>query len=561
MFIDARQVTTGTAIETDLAIVGGGAAGISLASELAGAGFTVAVLESGALDFAWPAQSLYSATNIGLPYYALDVCQLRYFGGSTNAWGGWCRPLDPIDFEERPWVEHSGWPFSLAKLGPYYRRAHDLCQVASDDYDPEHAIAEIGHPRATLLPFDPATLETSIYRFSAPTRFGQVYREVLRRAENVRCYLNANVLAIKTTEDARSVTRLAVGCLSGTRFDVAAKHYVLAAGGIENARLLLASRDAAANGLGNQYDLVGRYFMEHPHTKRALFVRRHSLAAALYGETFHGRGIIARVSLPAARQRREQLLGYSANIHPVYFGHDSRGWLALRKLVLSLSPSRRSDPLIRLPPYGHKGLTLGEFFDMVRQFDKMTIAAALGLLQPSRFISGFVLESKPEQAPNRESRVALDDKRDAFGLNRVKLDWRMLPIDRRTAVRGEELIDAELRRLGIGEVAPLAPAEIESWPANLEGGWHQLGTTRMNGDARHGVVDANGRVHGMSNLYVTGGSIFPTGGVAPPTLTIVALAVRLAHHLRDQFLREGSSPSADPSWQVEAAPRVGSRLA
>jgi choline dehydrogenase-like flavoprotein len=142
-----------------------------------------------------------------------------------------------------------------------------------------------------------------------------------------------------------------------------------------------------------------------------------------------------------------------------------------------------------------------------------------------------VLESKPEQAPNPASRVTLDDELDAFGLRRIKVDWRMLPIDRQTAVRGEEIVDAELRRIGIGALGPLPAKEIEGWPENLESGWHQLGTTRMHSDERRGVVDATARVHGLSNLYVVGGSVFPTGGTAPPTLTIVALALRLAAHL------------------------------
>ncbi len=537
MFIDAGQVSNGALVEADIVIVGAGAAGISLALELTGSGLAVCLLESGGMKFALPNQSLYSGLNVGLPYHALDICQLRYLGGSTNAWGGWCRPLDPIDFETRPWVEQSGWPFAISELAPFYRRAHELCQVASDDYDPERAVAELGHPRAKLLPFDPARLETLIYRFSPPTRFGQVYREALRRADNLRCYLNANVLAIKTDALARTVTRLAVGTLSGVHFEVAARHYVLAAGGIENARLLLLSNDVVANGLGNQHDLVGRFFMAHPHTKRQLIVPTRRLATGLYGEMFHGRAVMARISLPEALQRQERLLNYSANLHAVYFGQDSQGWLALRKAVLSLSRSRRSDPYVRLPPYGRKGLSRLEIFDMVRQFDRTVLAALLRLFQPNRFISGFVLESKPEQAPNPNSRVTLDDARDAFGLRRVKVDWRMLQIDRRAAVRGEEIIDAELRRLGIGSMVPLTPAEIDNWPGNLEGGWHQLGTTRMHADAKHGVVDPNARVHGMSNLFVAGGSVFPTGGSAPPTLTIVALALRLASHLRENIFR------------------------
>jgi choline dehydrogenase-like flavoprotein len=540
MFIDARQVASGVVIETDIAIVGAGAAGISLALELTGIGLSVCLLESGGMEFSWPSQSLYTALNVGLPYYALDFCQMRFLGGSTNCWGGWCRPLDPIDFESRPWVEQSGWPFTMSALAPFYRRAHEICQVASDDYGTEHAVAELDHPRAKPLPFDPSRLETTIYRFSAPTRFGQVYREALRRAQDLRCYLNANVLAIKTDAMARTVTRLAVGTLSGVRFEVAARYYVLSAGGIENTRLLLLSNDVVANGLGNQRDLVGRFFMEHPHTKREVIVPTRRLTSALYGERFHGRAIMARMSLPDALQRREKLLNYGANLHALHFGQDSQGWLALRKLVLSLSRSRRTDPFIRLRPFGHKGLSLQQVYDMVRQFDRMTIAAFLRLFQPNGFISTFLLESKVEQAPNPDSRVTLDDARDAFGLRRVKLNWRMLPIDRRTVVRGEEIIDAELQRLGIGRLAPLPPSEFEGWPDNLEGGWHQLGTTRMHADPRHGVVDANGCVHGMSNLFIVGGSVFPTVGSAPPTLTIIALTLRLAYHLKQNIFRIGS---------------------
>jgi choline dehydrogenase-like flavoprotein len=556
MFIDARTVAANAVVDADLCIVGAGAAGISLVQDLIATGVDICLLESGALDFDPLTQSLYQGTNVGLPYFDLDVCQIRYFGGNTNAWGGWCRPLDPIDFAARPWVENSGWPIAAAALQPYYRQAHALCQIRGDDYDPARAAAEIGHRRALVLPFDPARLETSIYRFSAPTRFGQVYREALRQAANLRCYLNANVLKLETSEGARAVTQAVVGCLCGTRFKVRAKYFVLAAGGVENTRLLLLSNDVIAAGLGNQHDLVGRYFMEHPHTKRVLFATRRSMPTALYGLGFRDNEISARLALTPALQEREALLNYSGNIHPVYFAHGSEGWLAFRKFVLSLSRSRRSDPYIRFPPYGPKGLTLRQVYDIVRQLDKVTFAAFLQLFQPNRFISGYVLESKSEQAPNRESRVSLDLKRDAFGLNRIKLDWRTLPIDRRTVVRAEEIVESELRRLGIGRLAPLAAAEIEGWPANLEGGWHQIGTTRMHDDPRRGVVDANGKVHGVANLFIAGSSTFPTGGAAPPTLTIVALALRLADHLRGivaarprtalRSLETGAAVAAEP---------------
>jgi len=532
MFIDARSVTTGAMIEADICVVGAGAAGITLAQEFIGSSVTVCVLESGGLDFGWQTQSLYTGANVGLRYFDLDVCQIRYFGGNTNAWGGWCRPLDPIDFSQRSWVANSGWPFPAAELRSYYREAHALCQIASDDYDPERAVAEIGDRRARLLPFDPRKLEASIYRFSAPTRFGQVYRDAVQKAANIHCYLNANVLKIKTSDDAKTATEVAVGALSGTRFSVVAKYFVLAAGGVENTRLLLLSNDVIVGGLGNQNDLVGRFFMEHPHTKRRMLARARAMSSAFYGLAFRDHALSARLSLPVALQEREELLNYSGNIHAVYFGHNTPGWLAFRKLVLSIDPARQSDPYVRFPPYGRRGLTLKEVFDIARQFDRVTLAAFLQYFQPDRFISAFVLESKSEQAPNPDSRVTLDHPRDAFGLNRVKLDWRMLPIDRRTVVRAEEIISDELQRLGIGRLQRLPAEEIEGWPANLEGGWHQIGTTRAADDPKRGVVDRDCRIHGMANLFIAGSSVFPTAGAAPPTLTIVAMALRLADHLR-----------------------------
>lgn len=538
MFIDARGLSPGATVAADICIVGAGAAGLTIAREFAGTAVNICLLESGDLRFRWDTQSLYRGENIGHPYFDLDVCQIRYFGGNTNAWGGWCRPLDAIDLEPRAWVIDSGWPFPLAALDPYYRAAHAVCQLPTMDYNAQSWCERLGRRDARHLSFDPRKLEPSVYQFSPPTRFGRAYRAVVGRAANVRCLLNANVLKIRTTEDARSVTHLDVGTLAGNRFVVTAPLFVLAAGGIENARLLLLSNEVMAAGLGNHNDLVGRYFMEHPHTKRHLLSTRRAAPVALYGLRFHDQGVSVRLDLPPAVQEREALLHYSANIHPVYQGHGSNGWLAFRKLVLSLAPSRRTDPYVRFPPYGRKGLSVHQFWDVVREFDQVTIAAFLQLLQPEKLIAGYVLESKPEQAPNRDSRIMLGQERDAFGLNRVRLDWRMLPIDLHTLRRGEEIIGEELQRLGIGALSPLPQDEMDGWPANLEGGWHQMGTTRMHVDPRHGVVDPDCLVHGMSNLFIAGASVFPTGGAAPPTLTVVAMALRLVAHLKKRLAGE-----------------------
>jgi choline dehydrogenase-like flavoprotein len=534
MFVDARTIPDGTLIETGLCIVGAGPAGITLAREFAATGIAVCLLESGGLAFERAAQALAEGATAGWPYTGLDTCQLRYFGGNGNAWGGWFRGLDELDFASRPWVEDSGWPFSAPELAPYYAAAHRVCEVASADYDVERAVAALADPRAGLIPFDPGRLESILYRFSPPTRFGQTYREAIENAANIRCLTHAHALGIRAAAgDVPEATRLSVGCLEGGRFEVAARVFVLAAGGIENARLLLLSNDVRPQGLGNEYDLVGRYFMDHPHVKRPLVADGTKAALGLYGLSFRGRGIAVGISLPAAVQEAEGLLNYKASIYPVYPGQGSRGWQSFRNLVLSLAPSWRTDPYDRFAlPFAEKRISAQQIWDILRQFPQVTLGAFAQVLKPDRLVSAFLLESKPEQAPNRASRVVLERERDPFGLNRARLEWRLQPIDRRTVVRAEEIIDAELRRLGIGRLAPLPQDLREEWPADFSGGWHQIGTTRAHADPRKGVVDAQCRVHGVANLFVAGASVFPTGGAVSPTPTVLALTLRLADHLK-----------------------------
>ena len=536
MFIDARQIPSGSVIDCGLCIVGAGAAGITLAHRLRDSGIDLCLLESGGLALDWETQSLGQGANLGQAYSDLDSCQLRYFGGNTNAWGGWVRPLDEIDFERRSWVPQSGWPFAQSELAPYYDAVHRLCEVEDTGYDVRAAIDKLGSRDAQLIPFDDAKLETVLYRFSPPTRFGQTYREALRSAGNVRCLTNATVLAIKASADATRVERLSVGCLSGGGFAVTAKIFILAAGAIENARLLLLSNDVAANGLGNTHDNVGRYFMDHPHPKRTLLARRCTIPLGLYGLSFRDRGVAVGLSLPRAVQAKEELLNYKASIYPVYAGQASRGWYSFRNLVLSLSPHWRSDPYDRFSlPFARKGISARQIWDIARQFDKVTIAAFAQLLKPDRLVSRFILESKPEQAPNRDSRVTLSRDRDALGRNRVSVDWRLSANDVRTVARAEEIVDGELRRLGIGELAP-CEERPEERAATFVGGWHQIGTTRAHEDPKQGVVDADCRVHGITNLFIAGASVFPTGGAVSPTPTILALTLRLADRI-ERLLR------------------------
>jgi choline dehydrogenase-like flavoprotein len=546
MIIDARQIDRDTEIETDLCIIGAGAAGVTIARAFDGKDIRICLVESGGLEYDALNNSLYRAKNIGHPYWPLDECQCRFFGGNTNCWGGWCRPFDELDFQSRSWVLDSGWPFNYSELAPYYGPAHKIVEIPSDSYVPEEKVSELADGQAHLLKVSSERLETLIYQFSPQTKFRLVYIDSIKNSNNIKCLLHANVTNIETTHDAREVARVAIGCLNGNRFSVRAKTFVLAAGGTENPRLLLNSRNIMSCGLGNEYDLVGRFFMEHPHTRRRIIPMSKRAPVALYGLRFYQRGVSARLSLTAATQEREGLLNYSANIHRVYLGSLGRGWLSLRKIVLAFKGNRRGDPFLRMPPYGLKRVTPWDIWQIARNLPLNTFGGFLQLFQPNMFVQGYILESKSEQAPNRDSRIMLQSDRDPFGLNRVSLDWRTLPIDRQSVIRAEEIVEDELRRLNIGTLEPLSPEELVDWPkkgnleeggwqTGLEGGWHQLGTTRMNDDRRKGVVDRHCRMHGTSNLFICGGSVFPTVGAGPPTLTIIALALRLSEHLMQRF--------------------------
>lgn len=532
MFLDARQIERDTDLDTDLCIVGGGAAGITLARRFMGGQTRVCLIESGGLSFDAATQTLYQGENVGIDYYPLDVCRLRFFGGSTNAWGGWCRPLDEIDFESRPWIAGSGWPFGYDSLEKYYAEAHKICQIDNPQYDASDHLENIGDKYTSILPIDPGQFETTVYTFSPPTRFGRTYAEEIRRSSNITCLLHANVTNIDTTDDVGAVTGVRISCIGGNKFTVRAKTFVLAAGGVENARLLLLSNDKRAAGLGNDHDLVGRYFMEHPQTERRLVSVRPDAPLDFYGLNYVQSSISARLSLTPGIQRQNELLQYSANIKPVYVGEDSAGWMSFKKLYEWLHPKWSIDPISRFPPYEPKGFRLEHPINMTRDAIKLSKAVLGNALKPKQLISHFVLQSKSEQEPNPDSRIRLTTQRDLLGQNRVELDWRMSSLDRRTMCVAEDILDEEFKRLDIGRLDDRGDGEEEAWPSSLHGGWHQLGTTRMHDDPKRGVVDANSQVHGLSNLFVAGGSVFPTSGVTTPTLTIVALAVRLADHLQ-----------------------------
>lgn len=523
MFIDARTVEKGSSLTADVCIIGGGAAGITVAREFLGSEAQVCLLESGAFEFENATQTLYEGSNVGFPYYDLRVLRLRFFGGTTNHWGGWCRPLDEIDFEARPGIPHSGWPFGRQHLDPFYRRAHEVCEIGPFDYNVDNWVSE-AQPR---LPLPEDKFVTGAMLRSPPTRFGQVYRDAIDKSSTVKAYLNANVVEIATDPAGSSIAHLRVATLDGNEFTVGAKYFILATGAIENARLLLASNRVQSTGLGNDHDHVGRYFMEHLMLPGAMLLPSDPEASLeLYYEPLaeNVRGVGFLHVAPEV-MRAEQLLNTRILLMPGVAQElamkDSDGVLSAVMLWSAMRSGRTPENLS------------AHVSNIVNDLDKIAVYSYRRAFREAA--APVSLQHQIEQAPNRDSRVKLGAERDALGVPRVELDWRFGELERRTLRRVNELLAQQVGAASIGRIRIVEDEEETGWPPGVRGGWHQMGTTRMSADASQGVVDPNCRVHNVANLFVAGSSVFPTAGTTNPTLTIVALALRLADHIKEQL--------------------------
>lgn len=542
MLLDLHGLEDGTAIDADVCIVGAGVAGITLARALDGRGLSIALLESGGADYEPETQSLYAGPNAGMPYYPLDESRLRFFGGSTNVWGGRCAPLEPVDFEERPWVPHSGWPISYEVLLPYYEKAHRLLGLGPFVYGPG-LWRELGldPPR-----FDARFLITRFWRFDEKDdRFTLPECGDLVRSANVTIVLHANVVRVCATPQADAVKRVEARTLAGRRTEVRARAFVLACGGIENARLLLASNDVEPGGIGNAHDRVGRFFMEHPHGRAGFLLtdKAYDLWRLFQKRHRPGAEPLAPLILPSRRLQEEAGILNTAITLKLQRRPD-RGVRLEKQIYFRLK--HRIDPT-------HSGRRLWHTYRDVRGWLARYVRPAHARLRNKLGLTGLAAIVRAEQAPNPSSRIMLSPEKDELGMPRAKLSWQLTALDKHTVSVLADVLGRELERLGVGRMPKSEWLENESlqWPFDKTvgnhpiGGYHHIGTTRMSAHAASGVVDPDCRIHGYRNLYVAGSSVFPTAGWANPNLTIVALALRLADRLATAVRTDGLETPAE----------------
>jgi choline dehydrogenase-like flavoprotein len=517
MLLDFREAAVPELLQADLCIVGGGAAGITIARAFIDSGWTVILLESGGLEPEARVQDLYRGEN-PRGDFTLHESRFRLLGGTTAVWGGWCAPFDDIDFESRDWVPHSGWPITRQTLLPWYRRAQDLCQLGVFRYD----VADWPGLAAQTLGLDAARLSHRLWQLSPPTRFGETYRGELTAAPNIKLLLHATATEIVTGDSAEAVTEIRFANLHGRRGRVRARCYVAACGGIETPRLMLLSRGVEAEGLANGHDLVGRYFMEHPHpdTGGVLLsgdVRRFD---AYVRRTFGDDGIVVAFGPSADAQRRLRILNSSIAVGGALRLGPTEAWDSLTKLARAIE--HRHWPASAAT---HVGNVLGNLDGLMREGYRR---------RRHRPVHGYRFIARTETAPDPANRVMLSDERDTLGQRRARLQWRPGNAERVTVEKTMLLIAAEFGRLDVGRIRlnELLLEDDDRWSENLSWFGHHMGTTRMSETPHTGVVDANCRVHGLANLYIAGSSVFPTSSYANPTLTLLALSLRLADHLK-----------------------------
>jgi choline dehydrogenase-like flavoprotein len=508
-FIDARALPDASRIESDLVIIGGGMAGIALAKELAGGPLKVAILESGGREMEDETQALYAGSDVvrardnpDKPFDDYPIqSRARVLGGSGMVWGGKCAPLDPADFAARPWAPHSGWPVTREQMQPFYDRACDLLEIPR--FDADNPVFQ-GQDRKPLA-LDPDGF------FSAPRAFSRYsgrsdktafdrFRTDFAEAANITVYLHANVTKIRLNMAGDQVEGLDVACLDGKRHTARGATYVLAVGGLENVRLLLASNDVRPEGIGNQHDLVGRFFQGH--VTYALDGDAESEGTAVHISREAPMGLYLApgrasahcvLASGAAAQARMKTGNFTATLYEGEATETETPTQAETKAI------RRSAARIDGGAKGD-GQLLG-FFAMTEHF------------------------------PNPDSRVTLDaSAKDALGMPRLRLEWTYAKADWDSLERSTAGLGDALGASGQGRLC--WPVERQRLLEISSASRHHMGTTRMNADPRLGVVDPDLRVHETPNLYVAGSSAFPTSGIANPTLTILALVMRLADHLK-----------------------------
>jgi len=524
IFRNADHLEQNETLQTDICIVGGGAAGISLALELEKSRFRVMLLESGDIAPLDAADKLDTLEIAGYPLNTKARVRRRCLGGTTVSTYGRSVILDKIDFEDRPWVTDNPWPVAEAELRPWYPQAARILGLSHPrllhaEHWAEHPVARASKSR---------NLAVRIHRWGKHINLGCAWAGDLRKSKQVEIILRATVVSCQSETEKTRVRQLAVRGLNGGHFTVRARAFVLACGGLENARLLLLSqRENAAPAIN--WEPVGRYYMNHPRTEQTASLRlnplhprwRDCVRLLVMHRDRRVKGRLQFGFSPSENlQRSEGLL----NVSSFFYAVSDEKARAARNALLQVKDS-----------WARKQTKLFSALGQLGRHVPLLASGALHQMQLKPFRPDhLVVVDQCEQPPDPESRVLLGEARDPFGSPLLKLDWRIAPATTDSLRRLHGLMAPAFSSLGLGQFESRL-LDDPHWVPDYGDCAHPTGATRMSQSDRKGVVDSQCQVHGLHNLFVVGSSVFPVGGHANPTFNIIALAVRLASLLKKEL--------------------------
>lgn len=516
MITNYNEGDTSTVYECDICIVGSGAAALALLAKLYDTRYQVVVLEAGGEDITTQNQEIY---NVTAPYHAFPGAlegRFRVFGGSTVKWGGQSLPLDPIDFVKRPWVPFSGWPISYHEVAKYYPEVDKFLQLEPLNYETD--IYDLLQEKKLDGTDD---LKFRFSKWSPKPNLREEYREKMVKSTNVTLIQNASLVAINLSENYREIRNLSVSNFSHKKGTVRAKRYVLACGGIENARLLLASNRQFNTAIGNEFDVVGRFLQDHPNASIGNVLNSNDEIQKYFNYFFVRKTrCLPRFILSEAFQKNHKVLNASGSV-----------------LFLPKENDTYAQVLNIYRKKVRGSLTLKDIQNLFRtriKVSQLVKPAASFLLQNKVFTPNpsirfnLMIEAPPEWA----NRVTLTEERDALGLSIASVEWQLNEQIKHTLLICSQLFQAYFPKLGLGDLQLEEWVNTDGWAGQLKDAYHHIGTTRMSSSAREGVVNTDCQVFGVENLYIAGSSIFPTSGHSNPTATLIALAFRLAEHLK-----------------------------
>ncbi len=527
MLIQSNELPDGHEISVDLCIIGSGAAGLSIAAEFVGTSTSVAILESGTEELRKEVQPLNDIECTDLPIASKS--RVRQYGGTTNVWAGKWMPMLPFDLEEKTWLKQKAWPLSIEQLIPYYDRASSLHAGPPADAYGNYSDQAVPVPEDEDSPF------IGVPAFWLKVRnigFAQTIGLTLYKEPNIDVYLSATASNLVLNADHDAIETIEVRTGNNKTIKVHAKKIVLAGGGIENPRLMLASNTQQQAGIGNQHDNVGRYFMDHPKGYLARIELNEGVTLTEALGIRYPKPISNRMDFGARLNNEKIIENESVNSYLLIHPHAEHAPDEKFRQFLTVALNLKAHP-VQIKGYF---LAMKEFLCLNQINFWKVLFYRLSLKINRRPPTVFDLEFHIEQAPGRNNRITLTAERDMYGNPLPKLESRLTPVEQQSIHHLHDELAARLKQGNYGTLKwnhdDYPPDDLSDIVTDSS---HHMGTTRMGLNPEDSVVDTDCKVHGVDNLYIAGSSVFPSGGFANPTFTIVALAIKLADHLKSSL--------------------------